>query len=61
MSFHSFCFEQFFRDRLVANRMMLTIDIYLFAFGLKSFICITHCVTLIPSCYIALNYLFAKG
>ena len=42
--------------------MMLTIDVYLLrnCFCLKSFICITHCVTLIPSCYIALSYLFAK-
>ena len=60
MSFQSFCFEQFFRDRSVANRMMLAIDICLIAFCLKSFICITHSVTLIPSCYIALSYLFAK-
>ena len=29
MSFRSFCFEQFFRDRSVANRMMLAIDICL--------------------------------
>ena len=55
MSFRSFCFEHFFLDRLVANRMMLPIDICLIAFCLKSFICITHCVTLIPSCYIALS------
>ena len=60
MSFRSFCFEQFFLDRAVANLMMLTTDICLIAFCLKSFICITHCVTLIPSCYIALSYLFAK-
>ena len=59
MDFCSF-FEQFFLDRLVANLMMLTIDICLIVFCLKSFICITHCVTLIPSCYIALSYLFAK-
>ena len=60
MDFCSFCFEQFFLDRSVANLMMLTIDICLIVFCLKRFICITHCVTLIPSCYIALSYLFAK-
>ena len=32
MSFRSFCFEQFFRDRSVANRMMLAINICLIAF-----------------------------
>ena len=40
--------------------MMLTIDVCLIVFCLKSFICITHCVTLIPSRDIALSYLFAK-
>ena len=45
----SFCFEQFFLHRTVA-----------IVFWLKNFICITQCVTLIPFCYIALSYLFAK-
>ena len=64
MGFHSFCFEQFFLHRSVANLMMLTIiDVCLMlnCFLFESFICITHCVTLIPSCYIALSYLFAKA
>ena len=60
MGFCSFCFEQFFLHRSVANLMMLTIDIYLIVSCLKSLICITHCVTLTPSCYIMLSYLFAK-
>ena len=42
-------------DIINYNRCMLNF------FWLKSFICITHCVTLIPSCYIALSYLFAKA
>ena len=58
--FVGFCFEQCFLDRSVANLMMLTIDVCLIVFYLKSFICITHCVTLTPSCYITLSYLFAK-
>ena len=58
--FMGFCFEQCFLDRSVANLMMLTIDVCLIVFYLKSFICITHCVTLTPSCYITLSYLFAK-
>ena len=65
LGFRSFCFEQFFLHRLVANLMMLTvIDVCLMlniVYYLKSFICITHCVTFIPSCYIALSYLFAKA
>ena len=61
MGFRSFCFEQLFLDRSVANRMMLTIDVCLIVFWLESFICITHCVTLIPFCYIALSYLFTKA
>ena len=62
MGFRSYCFEQFFLHSSVANLMMLTIiDVCLIVFCLKSFICITHCVTLIPSCYIALSYLFAKA
>ena len=62
MGFRSFCFEQFFLHRSVANLMILTIiDVCLIVFCLKSFICITHCVTLIPSCYIALSHLFAKA
>ena len=60
MGFLSICFEQFFLDRSVGNLMMLTIDVCLMLFSLKSFICITHCVTSIPSSYIALSYLFAK-
>ena len=60
MRFLSICFEQFFLHRSVANLIMLAIDVCLIVFCLKSFVCITHCVTLIPSCYIALNYLFAK-
>ena len=61
MGFLSFCFEQFFLDRSVANLMMLTIDVCLVLnCFLKSFICITHRVTLNPFCYIALGYLFAK-
>ena len=36
------------------------IDICLIVCCLKSLICITHCVTLTPSCYITLSYLFAK-
>ena len=56
----SFCFEQFFLHRSVANLMMLTVDVCLIAFWLKNFICITQYVTLIPFCYIALSYLFAK-
>ena len=39
----------------------LPIILCLIVFGLKRFICITHCETLIPSCYIALSYLFAKA
>ena len=58
--FVGFCFEQCFLDRSVANLMMLTIDVCLIVFYLKSFICITHFVTLTPSCYITLSYLFAK-
>ena len=58
--FVGFCFEQCFLDRSVANLKMLTIDVCLIVFCLKSFICITHCVTLTPSCYITLSYLFAK-
>ena len=58
--FVGFCFEQCFLDRSVANLMMLTIDACLIVFYLKSFICITHCVTLTPCCYITLSYLFAK-
>ena len=60
MGFHSFGFEQFFLRRSVANLMMLTIDVCLIVFCLKGFICITQCMTLIPSSYIALSYLFAK-
>ena len=60
MRVRSFCFEQFFLARSVVNLMMLTKDVCLIVFCLKSLICITHCVTLIPSCYIALSYLFAK-
>ena len=60
MDFCSFCFEQFFLHRSVANLMMLTIDICLIVCCLKSLICITHCVTLTPSCYITLSYLYAK-
>ena len=56
--FVGFCFEQCFLDRSVAN--LITIDVCLIVFCLKSFICITHCVTLTPSCYITLSYLFAK-
>ena len=63
MGFCSFCFEQFFLDRSVANLMMLTIDVCLMltvlVFCFKSCICITQCVTLTPSCYIARSYLFA--
>ena len=58
--FAGFCFEQCFLDRSVANLMMLTIDVCLIVFCLKSFICITHCVTLTPSCNITVSYLFAK-
>ena len=62
MGFRSFCYEQFFLHRSVANLMILTIiDVSLIVFWLKSFIGITHCVTLISSCYIALSYLFAKA
>ena len=62
MGFRSFCFKQFFLHRSVASLMILTIiDVCLIVFWLKSFICISHCVTLIPSCYIALSYLFAKA
>ena len=60
MGLGSFCFEQFFLDRPVANLMILTVDVCLIVFWMKSFICITPCVTLIPFCYIALSYLFAK-
>ena len=60
MGFCSLCFEQFFLHHSVANLMMLTIDICLIVCCLKSLICITHCVTLTPSCYITLSYLFAK-
>ena len=60
MGFCSFCFEQFFLHRSVANLKMLTIDICLIVCCLKSLICITHCVTLTPSCYITLSYLFTK-
>ena len=56
----SFCFEQFFLHRSVANLMMLTVDVCLIVFWLKKFICLTQCVTLIPFCYIALSYLFAN-
>ena len=60
--FCCFCFEQFYLDHSVTNLIMLIIDIYLMlnVFCLKSFICNTHCVTLIPSCNIALSYLFAE-
>ena len=60
IGFCSFCFEQFFLHRSVANFMMLTIDICLIVCCLKSLICITHCITLTPSFYIRLSYLFAK-
>ena len=60
VGFCSFCFEQFFLHHSVANLMMLTTDVCLIGFCLKSFICITHCVALTPSCYITLSYLFAK-
>ena len=61
MGFRSFCFEQFFLHRSVANLMMLTvIDVCLIVFCLKSLICITRCVTLTSSCYITLSYLYAK-
>ena len=60
MGFCSFCFEQFFLHRSVANLKMLTIDICLIVCCLKSLICITHCGTLTPSCYITLSYLFTK-
>ena len=61
--FRSFCFEQFFLDGSDANLMMLTADVCRKLncfFFLKSVIYISHCVTLIPSCDIALSYLFAK-
>ena len=60
MGVRSFCFEQFFLLHSVANLMMLTTNVCLIVFCLKSFICIAHCVTLTPSCYITLSYLFAK-
>ena len=60
MEARSFCFEQFFLHHSVANLMMFTTDVCLMLNCLKSFICITHCVTLTPSCYITLSYLFAK-
>ena len=60
MGVRSFCFEQFFLHHSLANPMMFTTDICLIVFCLKSFICIMHCVTLTPSCYITLSYLFAK-
>ena len=60
--FWSFCFEHFFLGRSDANPMMLTMDVCLMlkCFCLKSSFCITHCATLIPSCDIAISYLFAK-
>ena len=59
--FVAFVLNNFFLHRSVANFMMLTIDICLIVCCLKSLICITHCVTLTPSCYIyTLSYLFAK-
>ena len=60
MTFRSFCFEQFFLHRSVTNFIMLTIDVCLIVFCLKSFTCVTHFIALIPSCYIALSYLFAR-
>ena len=60
MGFRSFHFEQFFVYSSVANLMMLTIDVCLIVFCLKSLICITHYVTLTPFCYVTLSYLFAK-
>ena len=58
--FVAFVSNNFFLHRSVANLMMLTIDICLIVCCLKSLICITHCVTLTPSCCITLSYLFAK-
>ena len=57
--FRSFCFEQIFLHCSVANLLMLTIiNVCLM---LNCFLFFTHCMTLIPSCYIALSYLFAKA
>ena len=60
MRFRSFCFEQFFLDRSVANLMMSPKDVCLIVFCMKSFNGITHYVTLTPSRDIALSYLFAE-
>ena len=61
MGFCSFCFEQFFLHRSVANLMMLTIDVCLMLncllfekFDLHYALCHFD-----PSCYIMLSYLFA--
>ena len=59
--FVAFVLNNFFFTHSVANLMMFTTDVCLMlVFCFKSFICITHCVTLTPFCYITLSYLFAK-